>query len=46
MLLEVFHRKDAKGAKFLLVFFAFLASSRFNQGDVCHQQPSGGLLLF
>jgi len=46
MLLEVFHRKDAKGAKFLLVFFAFLASLRFNQADVYHQHSRGGLSLF
>ena len=33
MLLEVFHRKDAKGAKFPLIFFAFLAPWRFNLID-------------
>jgi len=27
--LEVFHREDAKGAKFPLIFFAFFASWRF-----------------
>ena len=33
MLLQVFHRKDAKGAKFPLIFFAFFASWRFNLID-------------
>jgi hypothetical protein len=46
VLLEVFHRKDAKSAKFPLIFFAFLASWRFNLGDVGHQHPRGGLLHF
>jgi len=33
VLLQVFHRKDAKGAKFPPIFFAFLAPWRFNLID-------------